>query len=117
MRACGGLRRLGAARPRADAAVALLPLSRLLSGQCGRLFVLRIAVRLRVLPGPVPPDRAGLRTAWCWAATAPLGRHAVRERPARRRPRPPGRRADPHGRPAAPATPTGRPGGRAREAR
>src|SRR5260221_6550883 len=105
MRACGGLRRLGAARPRADAAVALLPLSRLLSGQCGRLLVLRIAVRLRVLPGTVPPDRTGLRTAWCRAATAPLDRYAVRERPALRCPRQPGRRADAHGRRVASASP------------
>src|SRR5258707_3788312 len=106
MRACGGLRRLGAARPRADAAVALLPLSRLLSGQCGRLFVLRVAVRLRVLPGAVPADRAGLRTAWCWAATAPLDRHAVRERPACRCPRQPVRRAHAPGRRGAPSSRT-----------
>ena len=40
----GGVRRLGAARPRADAADALLPLARVLGGQRGDLLHLRVAV-------------------------------------------------------------------------
>ena len=55
----GRLRRLGAARARADAADALLPLARLLRRQRGDLLHLRVAVRRRVLLRAVPADRLG----------------------------------------------------------
>ena len=52
-----GVRRLGAARPRADAADALLPLPRVLGRQRGDLPHPRLAVRRGVLLRPAAPDR------------------------------------------------------------
>ena len=52
-----GVRALGAARARPDAADALLPLARVHGGQRLRVLLGRRAVRRGVLPRPVPPDR------------------------------------------------------------
>ena len=74
------LRRLRAAHSRADGADAVVPLPRLLVGNCSKLPVLRIDVWSRVPLAAVPAGCAGQRAARRGIATAALDRHAVRIR-------------------------------------
>ena len=101
--AAGRLRRLGAARARADAADALLPLARVLGRQRGDLLRDRLAVLRRVLPRPVHADRARLRPARRRPAAAAVDGDAVLRRAGRGRARRPLRRAAVPGRRAAAA--------------
>jgi MFS family permease len=82
----GGVRRLAAARPRADAADGLLPLAGLLGRQRGDLLHVRVAVRRGVLLRPAAADRARLRAARRRAEAAALDRHVHDRSPDRRRP-------------------------------
>ena len=99
----GRVRRLGAARPRADAADALLPLPRLLGRQRGDLLHVRVALRGRVLLRAAAADGDRLRPARGGAAAAALDRHLHHGRPDRRSARRPDRRAAVDGQRAAPA--------------
>src|SRR5689334_17035628 len=72
---------MGAADGCANAAAAVVWRARLHSRERGRLFVVRIALRIDIFPGAVSADRAGLRAAWRRAAPAALDGDAVRKRP------------------------------------
>ena len=72
------LRRLGAARARANGPDAVLPLPRLCIGHRVELLLLCLDVWRLVLLAAVSPDRAGLRIICRRLATAALDRHAVR---------------------------------------
>ena len=92
-----GVRALGAARRRPDAADALLPLARVHRGQRLDLLLARVAVRRGVLPLAVPAGRARLRPARRRAAAAAVDGHAVLRRPRRGRAGRSLRRAPVHG--------------------
>ncbi len=83
-------------RARADGADAVLPLPRLLSGHHSELLALRVDIRYPILFGAVPPNGAGLWTARCRAAPAPVDCHPVRGGTALRCPHQPCWRAFAH---------------------
>src|SRR5262249_18941172 len=87
---------LGAARPRADGADAIVSRARFRIGQRGVFPVHGVALRHRVLHGAVFANRAGSWTARRRATTFALDCHPVRGGAAFRRARQPDRRAHPH---------------------
>ena len=72
--AVDGVRAVGAARARADAADAAVPLPGVRSGQRGNAADVRGAVQRRVLHGPVPADDPGAVAAAGRGAADPLDR-------------------------------------------
>ena len=110
--AASRLRRLGAARPRADAADAVLPLARVLGRQRGDLLHVRLAVRRGVLLRPAAADRARLRPARRRAAAAAVDGDVHDGRAGRRRAGRPHRRAAADGRRARRCRRSGWPGWR-----